>query len=106
MEKIYKVIIPPSAKESLKEIVDYIKLDSPSAAKSVRIKLLELAKSLSVSPERFSKEVFLKSLNGNYRSVVLWHYKIVYKVQENEVLILRFIHTSRDPEEIKKLDSL
>ncbi len=106
MEKIYKVVIPASAKESLREIIQYIKLDSPSAAKNVRLKLLELAKSLSISPERFSRESFLESLSGNYRSVVLWHYKIIYKVQDNEVVILRFIHTSRDPEEIKKLDRL
>lgn len=44
MKKNYKVVIPSSAKESLREIVEYIKLDSPSAAKNVRTKLLDLAK--------------------------------------------------------------
>ena len=41
---------------------------------------------------------------GNYRSVTQWHCRIVYKVLNDEVLILRFMHTSRDPGVIKKLE--
>ena len=102
--KKYRVVIPLTAKDSLREILEFIKKDSPSAAEKVRKKLLDTAKGLSVSPERFSLEEHLLFKEGNYRSVVLWHFKIVYKVSESEVLILKFIHTSRNPELIKKLD--
>ena len=104
MKKQYRVIIPPSAKESLRDIVEYIKKDSPSAAAKVRKKLIEITKSLKDQPERFSVEEYLKDKPGNYRSVTQWHYKIVYKVLSDEVLILRFMHTSRDSELIKKID--
>jgi plasmid stabilization system protein ParE len=36
MKKDYRVIIPPIAKESLREIVEYIKIESPSAAIKVK----------------------------------------------------------------------
>lgn len=104
MGKKYRVVVPPIAKESLREITEYIKKDSPESARRIRKKLIEIAKSLSESPERFSREEYLQAKEGNYRSVVQWHLKIVYRVLEEEVLILRFIHTSRDPELIKKLD--
>jgi plasmid stabilization system protein ParE len=104
MKKDYRVIIPPIAKESLREIVEYIKIESPSAAIKVQKKLIEIAKGLKNSPERFSKEYFLSENPGNYRSVVQWHYKIIYKVSENEVTIIRFMHTSRDPKRIEKIE--
>lgn len=104
MNKIYRVVIPPIAKESLHDIIIHIKKDSPKAAIKVRKKLIELAKNLREMPERFSKEELLSDRPGNYRSVTQWHYKIVYKVLTDEVVILRFIHTSRNPDLIRKIE--
>src|SRR5258708_11794257 len=102
MKKYYRVVIPPTAKASLRDIIEYIKKDSPAAAIKVSKKLIAIAKSLKERPERFSKEEYLTDKEGNYHSVTQWHYKIVYKVLSDEVVVLRFIHTSRDPELIKK----
>ena len=104
MKKHYRVVIPPSAKESLYDIIEHIKKDSPIAATKVRKKLIDTAKSLKELPERFSREEYLLGKPGNYRSVALWHYKIVYKILDDEVVLLRFIHTSRDPELIRKME--
>ena len=103
MGKQYRVIMPPAAKQSLREIVEYIKKDSPSAASKVRKRLFEVVGSLNKLPERFSKEILLDQKNGNYRSVTIWHFKIVYQILENEVLILKFIHTSINPSKLKQL---
>ena len=104
MKKYYRVVIPPTAKDSLRNIIEYIKKDSPTAAVKVCKKLIESAKSLRELPERFSREEYLSDKPGNYRSVTQWHYKIVYKVLSDEVVILQFIHTSRDPELIRKIE--
>ena len=104
MNNHYRVIVTLSAKESLHDVIEYIKKDSPSAASKVRKKLIETAKSLKELPERFSREENLFEMHGNYRSVTQWHFKIIYKVLDDEVLILRFMHTSRDPESIKKIE--
>lgn len=44
--KEYKVIWDIEAKKSLKTIVEYIKMDSPSAAQKVKVVLLRIAGSL------------------------------------------------------------
>lgn len=103
MNKHYRVIIPPAAKESLRDIIDYIKKDSPSAAIKVRKKTHRKSQKFRRIAERFSSEPFLINKPGNYRSVAQWHYKIIYKVLDDEVLILGFMHTSRDPDIIGKI---
>lgn len=104
MKQIYRVVITQTAKQSLHDIISYIKKDSPVAAAKVRKELIQLVKSLSELPERFSKEEYLVDKPGKYHSVSRWHYKIVYKILENEVVILMFIHNSRDTEMIKKIE--
>lgn len=71
MKKHYRVIIPPTAKESSKGVLwTFVTLSSilrgtgPSAAIKVRKKLIETAKSLKELPERFSGEVYLKDKPG------------------------------------------
>ncbi len=100
--KHYPVIVAPLAKKSLKEITTYIKKDSPSAARHVRRTIIALMETLGTHPEKFSKEVLLEGKKKNYRSVTQWHYKIVYLFTGKEVHVLDIIHTSMNPEEVKK----
>lgn len=104
MEKQYRVIMPRTAKQSLRDIVEYIKKDSPTAASIVRKGLIESAKSLEKLPERFAAETYLSGKKGNYRSLTRWHFKIVYKVLDDKVVILRFMHTSMNPSVMSKMD--
>jgi plasmid stabilization system protein ParE len=94
--KSYSVVWDTVAKESLVEIVKYIKKDSPSAAKKVREELLKLTASLKSMPERFSVESYLAHKGNEFRSVTKWSYKIIYRIKEHEVRILEIIHTSRN----------
>jgi len=90
------------ATESLRDIYEYIKVDSPSGAHKVRKTLLSLAKSLGNFPEKYAREPFLKDEPNNYRSVSKWSYKLIYEVTEKEVIVVMVFHTSQDPEKIKK----
>ena len=94
MKVLYRVVVSETAEKSLHEIVLFIK----SAAARVRKELLKLIKSLDAFPERFSRESFLFGKGDNYRSVTKWHYKIVYKILDKDVLILDIIHTSQHPD--------
>ncbi|GAB5524530.1 MAG: hypothetical protein Roseis2KO_24020 [Roseivirga sp.] len=96
MTKTYSVVWDVKAKEALKEIFDYIKDDSPSAAKKVRITLLQLAASLRTYPNKFAAEPYLAHKGKNYRSVTKWSYKLIYRVGNDEVRILAIIHTKRN----------
>ena len=58
--KHYHVVVPPAANESLRDIIAHIKKESPVAAVKVREELIRVAKSLNESPQRFSREEWLK----------------------------------------------
>ena len=100
MEDVYRVIWDRKAKEALRTIVDYIRKDSDQAANNVKEKLLEVASGLSKMPERYSPEAALAHLPGNYRSVRQWHYKIVYKIDNQNVFILTIFHERRNPDSL------
>lgn len=102
--KSYRVIWDNSAKESLKLIVQYIRKESPSAAKKVRAELLKLTASLKKLPERFSVEPYLEHKGKQYRSVTKWSYKIIYRIGEKEVRVLEILHTSRDTTEMEAIE--
>lgn len=54
------------------------------------------------NPRMGSKEPLLEYRNKEYRYLVVWSYKIIYKVHENgNVLIARIFHTSQNPSKIK-----
>lgn len=101
--KLYRVIWDSRAKESLKDITLYIKAESPTAARKVRIELLKLTASLKKMPDRFSTEPYLEHKENEYRSVTKWSYKIIYRVCEKEVRILEIVHTSRNTTVIEGL---
>lgn len=90
------------AVEDLKAICQYIKKESPDGAERVKKELLRLAKSLGAFPEKYPVEPLLKDSKGNYRSVAKWHYKIIYELTENEVIILMIFHTRQNPATINK----
>lgn len=39
----------------------------------------------------------------DYRYLVVWSYKIVYRVTKQRITISRIFHTSQDPEKLKSL---
>lgn len=88
---------------ALKEIYLYIRADSPQSAVMVKQTLLALAKSIGNFPEKFAKEAFLEDEPFNFRSVTKWHYKMIYEITENEVIIIDIFHTSQHPSKMKKV---
>lgn len=101
---MYKVIWDDEAKMSLKEIISYIRKQSPNAADKVKQGIIRLASSLNKFPERFSKEEYLQNKDGNYRSVSIWSYKLVYKIEDETVMILFIMHNSQNPAIIEELE--
>lgn len=91
------VVISRKAQESIKEIFEFLKVDS-SLSVALKVKRSILTKCRSLKDfSGFSKDQYLEELNGDYRSVTLWDYMIIFRVAEKEVRILNIIHTSRHP---------
>jgi plasmid stabilization system protein ParE len=104
VKKHYRVIWDDEAKASLRSIYNYIKKrESIEQAKKVRDGIRDLAKGLGFIPHKYTEDPFLKDEPGDNRFKVIWSYKIVYEVTNEEVIILDVFHTSRNPQDLKNL---
>ena len=52
-------------------------------------------------PHKYAKDPLAEEDTGVIRYKVIWSYRLVYEVSEEEVSILDIVHTSRNPENIK-----
>lgn len=98
------VLVTEPANESLKEICKhYRSLAFEAYALKVRKKILEKAKSLSDNPERGQKEEMLKSLNQGHRYLLVEsHFKIVYLIDEKQVIVTDIFDTHQHPKNMLK----
>jgi len=95
MRKRHKVKITDSAQNDFAQIWDYISVDSPKNALEFLEQLEQRAYSLEFLPERhqvIAEDAFLR---GNFRQLVYKDYRIIYRIQEDTVYIMRIIHSSK-----------
>ena len=101
MKASVKLIWSKKAKTSLKGIYLYIKKDSPAAAEKVRLKIILQSEKLLLFPEKFSEEELLREVPGNFRSVSIWRYKIVYEIDRDKVVIIDIFDGAQNPDKLK-----
>ena len=89
-----KVRFAAAAERSLEQIADYIAADNPARARSFVRELREKALSVGEMPHafplasRFERNGIRRRLHGKYL--------ILYRIDENEVVVIAFIHGARD----------
>lgn len=99
MVKKKKVRIDDHAQHQLKEIVNYIKRDSPANALKVRTDIYKTALSLGEHPAKFPADKYKIGNDGNYRAFEKHHLRVAYRITDTEVRILSIRHTSMAPKE-------
>lgn len=72
-----KIIWTDKAKLSLKEIYDYLKLDSVPVAKRVKAEIIAASNKLVLHPEKYQTDEFYPNNPGNIRRFFKWSYRIV-----------------------------
>ena len=98
MVSIRVVVWDAIALENFKEIYDYLKIDENlSYANKVKNSILKEIKGLSYDPNLYEQDRFKVNNDGSFRAFEKFKYRIVYKITETQVRILRIRHTSRDP---------
>jgi plasmid stabilization system protein ParE len=85
----------PQAADHLRDIVAYIRQDSPQNAASFAERLLEKVGSLRVSPG--IGRVIPEQKNPTRRELLFGSYRIMYHLGEDRVLVTGIIHGARDP---------
>lgn len=95
MEK-YNVILYPTAKQDLLEIIDYLNTLSPETALRYYDLLTEEISSLSHMPERCPHPKDLALAAKGYRYLIIKDYLVFYVVSGNSVQIRRILYGRRD----------
>lgn len=92
-----KVSWSEDARQQLKAAYNYIKEDSPQNAKKIRSDIANIASSLSLNPHKYPRDKYKLANDGSYRAFEKHKYRIVYRVLDKEIRILRIRHTSMEP---------
>lgn len=95
MGKKYQVRYLPSAEKDFLEIIEYIRVDNPTAAKNFIDQIDETISQLELFPlmGQIPKERRLQS--QNYRMLIIGNYLVFYAVEGNVVEIRRILHGKR-----------
>ncbi len=95
VKKIYNVKITESAQNDIEEIWQYIALDSIKTATKFINKIERAIFSLESFPERNPLIPENEILKIDYRQLVYKNYRIIYRISENVVYVLRILHGYR-----------
>jgi len=90
--------------EHIEEIYQYIKQESPQNAESFRVEVYETMRKIKNTPEAYTPVHSLNGVRKLYRyALVMKSWKLVFKATKSLLVFLGIVHTSRHPNEIKKL---
>lgn len=97
-----KVVWTKTALDQLERIVNYISSERGNAyAKIVGTRNIEKVEQLENFPELGQRESLLQHKNSEYRYLVAWSYKIIYRRTERRITISRIFHTAQNPDKLK-----
>ncbi|MCD1117991.1 type II toxin-antitoxin system RelE/ParE family toxin [Chryseobacterium turcicum] len=98
-----KIIWSEFAIENLKNIFDYYSLKAnKKVAHKIRKKIFDSTKRLIQNPESGHIEFYLEQLNQQHRYIICGNYKIIYRIECNDILINDIFDTRQNP--IKMID--
>jgi toxin ParE1/3/4 len=89
-----RVVWASSAKSALDEVLEYISRDSHDAAVRVLARTLDRAASLAAFAER--GRVVPEIGDPRLRELLVYAYRLLYRVHDDRVVIVAFLHGARD----------
>ena len=98
-----RIIWTDFAIENLKGIFDYYsdKASKPIAHK-IRKQILSSTKQLLDNPKSGQLEFNLEKIKQNHRYLVSGNYKIIYRIDDNRIIINDVFDTRQNPQKIKR----
>jgi plasmid stabilization system protein ParE len=91
----YQVVLSPSARADVRDIVRYISFDAPDRALQFGLFLISRTQLLAQSPEL--GRVVPELQNSSIREIVVRSYRVVYRLDHSRRLVevIRFWHAAR-----------
>jgi toxin ParE1/3/4 len=101
MSQRYDIIWPGVAENDLKEIIEYIAIDSPANALETLNKIKQKASSLYTLPERGRIVTELRDQGILlYRELIVSPWRIIYRISEMKVYVLSVLDARQNVEDI------
>jgi len=101
MDEEYQVVWTKSAVSDFEGIVEYIVESSPLTAKTIFAKLKKQVETLSYSPQRGRHIPELQEQGILlYRELVIFPWRVMYRIHKKTVYILAIIDSRRNVEDI------
>ncbi|HNY51026.1 MAG TPA: type II toxin-antitoxin system RelE/ParE family toxin [Smithella sp.] len=101
MSKKYKVEWASIAEFDLKQIIDYIAIDSPGNALKILERIRQKVSDLYSFPERGRIVPELQGQGINiYRELIVGPWRIVYRISETTIYVLSVIDSRQNVEDI------
>ena len=101
MNPKYKVVWTNVAENDLKEIIDFISIDSPQNALKILKSIKQKASNLYTLPERGR---IVPELQGQgifqYRELIIPPWRLMYRIGERKVYVLSVIDSRRNVEDV------
>ncbi len=91
------VIWSKSGKKQLQKAFKFISRDSVQNAQKITDEIIDRTISLSRHPEIYPPDKYKKNNKGNYRAFEIYHYRISYRIVNDNIYIVRMRHTSMSP---------
>lgn len=85
------------ALRQLRNIYEYIFENSPQNARKVITEIVEATEKLSSNPDRFGLDKYKRNNDGSYRYFEIYRYRIVFRIINKQVQILRVRSTDQEP---------
>ena len=95
MRNRYTVDITTCAKKDIDDIWDFIARDNPDAANSLVQFLEEQIETLERFPLRCPPVPENEILGTDYRQLLFGNYRIILKILQSRVIIMRIVHQAR-----------
>ncbi len=101
MNQIYEIVWARVAENDLKELIDYIAIDSPTNALNIFKKIKNKASSLYTMPERCRIIPELKDHSVmQYRELIVPPWRIMFRIIEMKIYVLSVLDSRRNIEDI------
>jgi len=101
MSQRYRVVVPPSVKQDLKEIIEYHHEVNQAYSRKLFNKVIARVRELETFPEKGRVVPELRDHNIiDYKELIEDHFRIVYRIYFGEVLLISVIDGRRNVEEV------
>lgn len=97
MEEERKIVWNSAPFEAICEALKRISGESIQGAETVEVGIDKKLQQARINPFRFPPDKFKIGNTGNFRCIVSHSYRITYKVNENEIRVLRIRHVKQKP---------